>query len=177
MIVADYKIQSWRQSDRSLSGDAAASKRRVEDAEQALVVSDRTAKHAEQRLALELSREPSPSRAERQALQGEARRTMDAAAECAEKLVALRKLEEVASLSHSGAEEVHQRSADRLLALARTNKGAYLKIAQHLSQAAPTAHATLHPPPPHVRLASHSSSILVWLFGAGLYCVPHRQPP
>ena len=63
---------------------------------------------------------------------------MDAAAECAEQLVALRKLEEAASLSHSGAEEVHQRSADRLLALARTNKGAYLKIAQHLSQAAPT---------------------------------------
>ena len=38
MIVADYKMQGWRQSDRSLSGDAAASKRRVEDAEQALLL-------------------------------------------------------------------------------------------------------------------------------------------
>mmetsp|Transcript_4889 Transcript_4889/g.10812 ORF Transcript_4889/g.10812 Transcript_4889/m.10812 type:complete len:260 (-) Transcript_4889:39-818(-) len=133
MIVADYKMQRWRQSDQ-LSGDAAVTRRRVEDAEQALEVSDRTAKHAEQRLGKALARLPPLSRAERQELQVEARRTMDLAAECAEQLVALRKVEEAASLSKSGAEEVHQRSADRLLTLARTNKGAYLKIAQHLSQ-------------------------------------------
>jgi aarF domain-containing kinase len=107
----------------------------VQDAENALEVADQTAKEAEQRLAQALGGGQVPGRTERERrLEREARRTMDVAAERAEDLVAARKEADRVSLSQGSIERVHQRSAERLLALARRNRGVYLKLAQHLSQ-------------------------------------------
>jgi aarF domain-containing kinase len=61
---------------------------------------------------------------------------MEEAAEAAQALVRARKnLQDSESAeSVSALSAVHQRGADRLLWLARTNKGVYIKLAQHLAQ-------------------------------------------
>jgi len=74
-----------------------------------------------------------PGSEQRRAAEEEAKRTMQVAAEAAEALVRAKK-ESAQESGSTEIEEVHQRAADKLLWLARANKGVYIKLAQHLSQ-------------------------------------------
>ncbi|EKX30871.1 hypothetical protein GUITHDRAFT_122922 [Guillardia theta CCMP2712] len=105
---------------------------KIDSAARELEEADRIAKQAEQRLASLLA-DGKSSREAVAAAEKEAQETMQRAADRAENLVKERKLAEMSETTED-MRRAHQRSAERLLSLARANKGAYIKIAQHLSQ-------------------------------------------
>ena len=132
LITVDYKRVNWQARFSPANAAGARSREKVSLAEQALVDADRIAKQAEQRLSAVYADENSTSVLRRQA-EREAKETMDAAADAADALVRSRK-DAQASADTQMMANAHQRAADWLLWLARTNKGVYIKLAQHLAQ-------------------------------------------
>eukprot|EP00960_Hanusia_phi_P044065 756449-Hanusia_phi.AAC.1 len=132
VVVADYKLVRMKDSVvRNLMGRDEM-QLKIDKASRELEEADRTAKQAEQRLSALLADWKTPKEAIA-AAEKEAQETMKIAADRAESLVKEKKLAEMAGTTED-MRRAHQRTAERLLALARANKGAYIKIAQHLSQ-------------------------------------------
>jgi aarF domain-containing kinase len=137
LITVDYKFLQFKSSLSSiLSQKEDESNKRIKYAEQALLEADATAKAAEMRLAQLTRISTRANNSNREAAESEARATMRIAAEAAEALVKARKDAEHSAASQHVQQilDAHQRAANRLLWLARTNKGVYIKLAQHLAQ-------------------------------------------
>jgi predicted unusual protein kinase regulating ubiquinone biosynthesis (AarF/ABC1/UbiB family) len=133
VITLDYKLVGLR--TRLVPRDSAQSRSRarVLAAEQELIEADLVAKNAEQRLSAVCADSESSIEVRKEA-ELQARTTMAIAAEAAEALVQRRKDAQQVSVVSGDIDDAHQRAADRLLWLARTNRGVYIKLAQHMAQ-------------------------------------------